>query len=269
MIKVSHEVPICLLEDSRQFNDYDYCLVHLLDKYPKYLKFFKDSLSEGREVLLDNSIFELEVAFNTERFIEWIEKLKPTYYVIPDVLEDLDGTVNNLHKWFEHPLTNSLPGEAIGVVQGKSEADAIRCYQALSSVKEISTIAISFNYSFYKETTPHPVTPVAWALGRVKFLSRLLEDGIIDTKKKHHLLGASCAIEFKFYDFNNHFSWLTSLDTSNPVVHGMLGIPYEDKVGLLYKRPEKLADLIDRTRKSINLGMVLRNVNIFREILHS
>ena len=32
MVKVSHEVPICLLNKSRDFNEYDYCLPHLLDK---------------------------------------------------------------------------------------------------------------------------------------------------------------------------------------------------------------------------------------------
>ncbi len=36
-MKVSHETPYCLLEDSRFFNDYDYCLPHLLDEEPKYL----------------------------------------------------------------------------------------------------------------------------------------------------------------------------------------------------------------------------------------
>jgi hypothetical protein len=36
MIKVSHETPLCLLEDSRKFNDYDYCLPHLLDEEAGY-----------------------------------------------------------------------------------------------------------------------------------------------------------------------------------------------------------------------------------------
>jgi len=30
-MKVSHEVPRCLLTASEEFNDYDYCLPHLLD----------------------------------------------------------------------------------------------------------------------------------------------------------------------------------------------------------------------------------------------
>ena len=30
-MKISHEVPFCLLEKSREFNDYDYCLPHILN----------------------------------------------------------------------------------------------------------------------------------------------------------------------------------------------------------------------------------------------
>jgi hypothetical protein len=41
MVKVSHETPLCLLEDSRLFNDYDYCLPHLLDEEPGYLEYFR------------------------------------------------------------------------------------------------------------------------------------------------------------------------------------------------------------------------------------
>jgi hypothetical protein len=39
-MKFSHEVPLCLLEDSLSFNDYDYALVHLLDKDKDYANFF-------------------------------------------------------------------------------------------------------------------------------------------------------------------------------------------------------------------------------------
>jgi hypothetical protein len=35
-MKVSHEVPLCLLEESLQFNDMDYCLPHLLDQNEEY-----------------------------------------------------------------------------------------------------------------------------------------------------------------------------------------------------------------------------------------
>ncbi len=64
---VSHESPISMLETSRKYNDYDYALVHLFETHPQYYNFFKVSLNLGREVLLDNSIFELGEAFDSEK----------------------------------------------------------------------------------------------------------------------------------------------------------------------------------------------------------
>ncbi len=59
MIKVSHEVPICLLEHSLKFNHYDYCLPHLLDQNEQYREFFYKSKAEGRYIIMDNSLHEL------------------------------------------------------------------------------------------------------------------------------------------------------------------------------------------------------------------
>ena len=51
-MKVSHEVPLCLLEDSLDFNDYDYALVHLLDKDEDYANFFKKAKQQGRYIIV-------------------------------------------------------------------------------------------------------------------------------------------------------------------------------------------------------------------------
>ena len=42
---VSHESPISILEESKEYNDYDYALVHLFETHPEYYEFFKNSLS--------------------------------------------------------------------------------------------------------------------------------------------------------------------------------------------------------------------------------
>ena len=39
-VKVSHEVPLAVLNISQTFNDYDYCLPHLLDSEYEYFKYF-------------------------------------------------------------------------------------------------------------------------------------------------------------------------------------------------------------------------------------
>jgi len=38
-MKISHEVPLSLLEKSLMFNDYQYVLPHLIDKYNEYKLF--------------------------------------------------------------------------------------------------------------------------------------------------------------------------------------------------------------------------------------
>jgi len=72
---VSHESPISMLDASRKYNDYDYALVHLFEKYPEYYNFFKISLNLGREVLLDNSIFELGEAFDSKNLLSILRNL--------------------------------------------------------------------------------------------------------------------------------------------------------------------------------------------------
>jgi len=81
-MKVSHETPISLLEFSKTYNDFDYCLVHLLDQYPAYSDFFKFArITYNREVLLDNSIFELGRAFDSHEFWVKVREIKPNMFI--------------------------------------------------------------------------------------------------------------------------------------------------------------------------------------------
>ena len=88
MIKIAHESPKSIFSEVQRFTDYDYALVHLFEEDKEYLKLFQDALKNGREVILDNSIFELEEAFDAEKFKYWVDDLRPSWYIVPDVLED-------------------------------------------------------------------------------------------------------------------------------------------------------------------------------------
>ena len=115
MIKVSHECPKSLFEMSKKFNDYEYCLAHLYATDPEYRDFYKECSAEGRECILDNSIFEGKGLTN-EEFADIIVDLKPSHYIIPDVLEDADATIENIVK-FKKDFPD-LPGKVICVAQG-------------------------------------------------------------------------------------------------------------------------------------------------------
>ena len=198
MIKIAHESPKSIFETVQKYTDYDYALVHLFEEDKEYLLQFKEAIKKGREVILDNSIFELEEAFNSDKFIHWINEVRPTWYIVPDALEDAKTTMSQMSGW-NLRYADVAYGKKIGVVQGKTYKEIAGCYDYMNSIANVDMIAISFDYSYYTESVPHPNKYVSWMLGRVKLLGDLLKDGIINTKKPHHLLGCGLPQEFAFY----------------------------------------------------------------------
>ena len=256
MIKIYHEAPKSIFDEIQKVTDGDYALVHLFEEDEEYLNQFKEAVRKGREVILDNSIFELEEAFDAEKFAGWVRELRPTWYIVPDALEDTKKTLSQMADWnFKY---NNLPGKKIGVVQGKTYEEIVDCYRYMDNTAEVDMIAISFDYSYYIESVPHPNKYVSWMLGRVKLLGDMVRDGIINEKKHHHLLGCSLPQEFSFY---SQYPWIYSLDTSNPVVHGIKGISYKTD-GLWSKESQKLFELINYKVEDTN--PILNNIHKFR-----
>ena len=260
MIKVSHEVPISLLDQSVLFNDYDYCLVHLVDQYPQYKEHYVNARKHNRDVLLDNSIFELGHSFETEAFVEKVHELKPTFYIVPDVLEDAEGTQSNFRDWMSK--YSYVPGVRIGVVQGKTWTELVYCYKFMS--KHADYIAISFDYSYYETTGFGDNKLEQWCTGRQRFINQLISEGIWNHNKPHHLLGASLAKEFKAY---HGIKSIRSCDTSNPIVAGLKGLRYNSDLGLNEKPSVKLADLIESKVTQEQVVDIHYNVTKFKEIL--
>ena len=268
MIKISHESPLSMLEISRTYNDYDYALVHLFETHPDYFDFFKKSLSYGRTVLLDNSIFELGHAFDSNKYINWINKLEPTEYIIPDTLENCDTTISQAKNWMTTSVYScQVNSKIIGVIQGCSYGELVKCYTALDSMG-VEKIAISFDYSYYKSVFPHPNEWVSYAMGRVMTLNRLLSDGVINTKKPHHLLGCAHPREYSFYNIPA-FSWIESLDTSSPIVHGIKKVGYGDLFASWTKEKTKLVDLLDCVPDAEQEQWISYNIEKFRKFVRN
>lgn len=260
-ILVSHESPISILDQSVSYNDYDYALVHLFETYPAYYEFFKTSLARGREVLLDNSIFELGKAFDADKFANYVKELKPTYYIVPDILEDGYGTVKCFADF--NAKYKDLSGVKIGVVQGKTYDELVDCYRYMSDFADY--IAISFDYSYYLVTGRGKTKLERFCNGRQNFITDLILDGIWNSEKPHHLLGCSLAKEFRYYADN--ITNIRSCDTSNPIVAGIKGLRYNGDLGLQDKPTQKLADLIEHKVTEKELSDIFYNVNMFRKII--
>jgi hypothetical protein len=261
-ILVSHESPISILKNSLVYNDYDYALVHLFEKHSEYYNFFKHSLLNNRDVLLDNSIFELGKAFDSKKFAGYVDSLKPTYYIVPDVLEDAYETVNSYVKFVNE--YKNLPGVKIGAVQGKTYDELVDCYRFMS--ENADYIAISFDFSYYIITGRGRNKLERWCNGRQQFINRLIQDGFWNWNKPHHLLGCSLAKEFRYYVDNNIYN-IRSCDTSNPVVAGIQGLRYNSDFGLNDKPTVKLADLIEHKVNDTEMDNIYYNTTMFKSIL--
>ena len=267
LMKVSHESPISLLDFSREYNDFDYCLVHLLDQYPLYNDFFKSARSTyDREVLLDNSIFELGKAFDSREFWTKAKEIKPNMFIVPDVLEDMQGTVQSYKEFllYTQDIKEHFHTKAIGAVQGKTWYELKECYKFMSDNADM--IAISFDFSYYQITGEGKSHLEKWYTGRQRFIEDLINNGIWNWNKPHHLLGCSLAKEFRFYVDRNIYN-IVSCDTSNPVVAAIHGLKYDADYGLDNKPSTKLADLITHNFTDDQLELVKYNTTMFKKII--
>jgi len=258
-VKVSHEVPIALLGTSKEFNDYDYCLPHLLDRYHSYEEYFRQAKAEGRYIIMDNSLHELGEAYDTKRLLHWVTELEPDEFIVPDVWENADASVRNAKAWASVELPKNTT--KVAVVQGKSYIDFATGYQRYKWLR-YEKIAFSYGASWFQETFQHPNSDVAKMMGRLKTITNLYKNNIISDFDRVHLLGCNLPQAFLYY---KDFPFIESIDTSNPIIHGLKGMRYSEG-GLLHKDKEKIDENFIQPISPKQKEDVLHNVKMFRKM---
>jgi len=259
MIKVSHETPLCLLEDSRLFNDYDYCLPPLLDQEQGYQDYFLTSVAQGRYIIMDNSLHELGVAYDEDRLLHWIGVLRPNEFIVPDVWQDRDKSVVNARKWAQIKLPKGV--EKVAVVQATTIHEAATCYQTYKDLG-YKKIAFSYGASYYNDVVPHANKNLGKALGRMSVISALYKTRVIEDNDRVHLLGCQVPQEFGWY---RGFKFIESIDTSNPVMAALEGIRYTN-AGLTEKPKANMNDYFFMLSDQVNYELLSHNILKFREI---
>jgi len=260
MIKISHEVPLCLLDESLKFNNYDYCLPHLMDKHEEYKNFFMRSKVNGRHIMMDNSLHELGVPYTDERLFYWLQVLEPHEFFVPDYWEDKTQSIVSAKKWSE--IQNGFPHITfIAVVQAKSINEAIECYQVYKDLG-YKKIAFSYGASYYNEIHNHPNKAIGKALGRIQVINHLHNIGLIHNNDRIHLLGCSVPQEFGYHRLN---SYIESIDTSNPVMAAIQGLKY-DILGLEVKPTVNMNECFEMPLSEINMELLNYNIEQFKQI---
>ena len=242
MFKVSHELPINMLEQSYEINDYEYCLPHLLDQNETYKNHFYQAKKDGRYVIMDNSLHELGEAYNTKRLLHWVHELEPNEFIVPDVWQDKTATLVNAKSWMNNYV---LPENTtkVAVVQANDYHEAAQCYNILK-MQGYQKIAFSYGAEYYTRMFPHPNPLVGKMMGRIMTISQMYKSKLIGDSDRVHLLGCALPQEFGYYA---DFPFIESIDTSNPIIHGLQGVKY-NSLGLLSKSSTK----IDQIEEEIN-----------------
>lgn len=260
-IKMAHEVPLSLLNDSLKFNDYQYVLPHLMDKYPIYNKFIKDYRKQKDSfIICDNGLFE-GVEHTHEDLLDKIFEIEPDIFIPPDVWNDSVLTYKNARDWYN----KKLPVDLMVVLQGETYDDMISIFQACYAIgyRYFAVNHSSISYEFHH---PNKNKLISQMMGRIKFIHKLNNE-----INKHnykdiyiHLLGASLPQEFVYY---KEYPIIKSLDTSNPIIVGALGQRYND-YGLLTKPKEKIETFMESDLSSV-LKDIKFNIHKFKSWINS
>ena len=258
-VKVSHETPMCLLEDSMRFNDYDYCLPHLLDEEPKYLEYFKKAKEAGRYIIMDNSLHELGEAYTHERLIHWINEIKPNEFIVPDVWENCAESMQNAEIWNFYDFPKGV--EKVAVVQAKTIHEASECTKRYKDLG-YGKICYSYGASYYNDVCPHPNKDLGKALGRLYVINALLKMGDLKQDDRVHLLGCAVPQEFGWYE---NINCIESIDTSNPVMAALEDVQYKNYG--LYKKPKaNMNDYFYMLNNQVDYDLLDYNLAMFRKI---
>jgi hypothetical protein len=258
--KVSHELPINMLDQSYEINDYEYCLPHLLDQNEDYKNHFYQAKKDKRYIIMDNSLHELGEAYDTERLLHWIEELEPNEFIVPDVWQDQTATLVNAKYWmngYELPENTTK----VAVVQAQNYHEAIECYNILQ-MQGYKKIAFSYGADWYVEEFPHPNPLVGKMMGRIMTISKMYKSGLIGKTDRVHLLGCALPQEFGYYA---DFPFIESIDTSNPIIHGLQGTKY-NSLGLLTKSSTKI-DQIEEEITTERLYDINHNIIRFKNFI--
>lgn len=279
MMKITHEFPLCyyLNGTAEKLTDYTYCLIHRYLDNKDYKRYMKDQVAKGRIVYLDNSLYELGLAWNSEGYAKIIKELKPTYYMLPDVFS---GGLENKNSQFDFLARyGNLPSNPIAIPHAKTLTEL--GMQTASFCKELPEdvmIAIPFGDSSFKNLNNEvgyfnkedvPYEPLRMALNRKMFLKT---NHFLLKNRKLHLLGCKSLAEFGSWNSNFNKENIVSLDTSHPVAltlegpcnyykWGFFNPEKNIKMPMYFYKPTFLID--DNFEESYNIDLT-ENVEYFQ-----
>lgn len=225
MIQLGIICPVPHLNDFATQSSFHLILPHLFDKFPEYEEFYRQRSSAGDFVLMDSSIFELDVSLPGQMLLELAERVQAKEMTVPEVLRDSDKSKKYLEEFLSLYAKSGSKISLLAVVQGESLPEMIQYYNYLETVSEISTIGLPFDLDWNEqEFSGIRSRTLRRVLNRWELVDRISHTA----RKPIHLMGLSDAVELQRY-VSDRYSRIRSNDSSSAFVHGAAGILYTDR----------------------------------------
>lgn len=239
-MQINCELPLPMIREwNEKLNQFDLVLFHLFNSNPDYKEYFinlrkKHTQNTPRRMIMDNSAWEFMIRGKTHElglFRDAVRELIPDYFIIPDVLGNMDKTMDyvlsEMHHWDQGDYgTHSYP---IAVIQGNSIEEFWNCIQDYLRLG-IKCVALPYDIEFFRSyahagtltekvfrlvyNTPILTPDMEYALGRLEIITLLKSE--LQKFEYIHVLGSHCALDKLFLE---HIPGLQirSMDTSYPV----------------------------------------------------
>ena len=275
-MKTNCELPLCMMDKNMVLNDFDFVLFHLYQSDETYREYYRKMRAEHPErlMILDNSAYEFFVKgekLDMLQFKNSIKELNPDYYILPDVLQDKEKTLNGVREFLKHYVDEDMISKPLAVAQGNTSSELVDCFQEYLELG-IDYVGVPFHLEFYKhmhidddilfefgtsyeETTFMGSEDCLYATGRVQWVRE--HEDLLKRFDKVHMLGSHCPLEKVFYhDFY-------SMDTGYPVKLG-----YEKTfLGFESHKPTSIIDdFFDAELSYTKKHCIETNVKTFRDL---
>lgn len=223
---ITHEFPLQFYKNgfAKKTTDYDYCLAHRYISNKEYREYMKDQVIKGRVVYLDNSLYELGKAWDSEEYAKVIKDLEPRFYMLPDVFDNPEENIKSQISFYEKHLVEGYRSCVIIIPHSNTLSGLMESINKLKEgIKSYDMIAIPFaDYSFENKNkdkeyfTEEDISyaPLRMAYNRKLFLEKYHKELKND---RIHLLGCKSIAEFDLWSNSFNKNNIVSLDTSHPV----------------------------------------------------
>jgi hypothetical protein len=195
-------------------------LAHLVDESDEYAAFYKQRSVEGDYIIQDNSAYEKLIPYSPERLIELGHKCGADAIVLPDypfqpAQKTIDAAIEFIPQFKEAGMHSFFVPQS---EQGNLE-DWIRAYVWAANNPNVDIIGMSIL------GIPNALPAIDPAFARVVMVQLLQDRKLFNYNTYHHFLGLNSGAGLEIPSLLR-MNALTSVDSSGPVLAGILGHEY-------------------------------------------